>query len=436
MNSIGVRTLFLTATCVVSSATLVANERPNIILIVADDLGYGDIGCFGNKVIKTPNIDRMAAAGVKLTDFHTNGALSSPTRAALMTGRYQQRSGVTGVITAAKDREKGLALSEYTLAEALKDCGYTTVMFGKWHLGYAPEFNPINQGFDYFAGFVAGNVDYHSHLDQEMYEDWWSGAKLAPEEGYVTDLIGGKAVDFVKNHKTEPFFLYLPHEAPHYPLQVRSSAPIRGKDAESDANMTKEESLEIYKEMIEILDETVGNLMAALEESGLLGRTIVLFTSDNGGVSSRATNAPLSGGKGGLLEGGHRVPTVLWPPGVALAPMTPYVYTSTIMTMDLFPAFVSLAGGKMPKNLDGVNFLPALKKGEPLSKRNLFWSSGALKAMRQGEWKMVVTKTKAMLFNLADDIGESNDLAAQYPKRAEAMQSAISKWYLEVQPEN
>ncbi len=428
------KTLLL-CTLLAPATTLLAQEKPNIILIMADDLGYGDISCFGNKSIKTPNIDRMAAEGIKMTDFHTNGAVSSPTRAALMTGRYQQRSGVTGVITAANHRDDGLALSEYTMAEALKDCGYTTAMYGKWHLGYAPEFNPVRQGFDYFGGYVAGNIDFHSHIDEAMYDDWWNQDSLEAEEGYVTDLIGEKAVKFIAEHKDEPFFLYLPHEAPHYPIQGRNSPAIRGDKApKNQPKMNREQTLEVYKEMIEVMDETIGDLLVALEENGLKDNTIVIFTSDNGGQASRATNAPMSGGKGGLLEGGHRVPMVVWSPGIQLAPMVPYVYTSTVMTMDLFPSFVSLAGGKSPKNLDGVNILPALKKGKDVPKRDLFWATETKQAMRQGEWKMVKGEKSAQLYNLADDITESNDLSAQYPERAEAMKKAIDKWYIEVQP--
>ncbi|MFI3264105.1 MAG: sulfatase-like hydrolase/transferase [Rikenellaceae bacterium] len=428
------KTLLL-CTLLAPATTLLAQEKPNIILIMADDLGYGDISCFGNKSIKTPNIDRMAAEGIKMTDFHTNGAVSSPTRAALMTGRYQQRSGVTGVITAANHRDDGLALSEYTMAEALKDCGYTTAMYGKWHLGYAPEFNPVRQGFDYFGGYVAGNIDFHSHIDEAMYDDWWNQDSLEAEDGYVTDLIGEKAVKFIAEHKDEPFFLYLPHEAPHYPIQGRNSPAIRGDKApKKQPKMNREQTLEVYKEMIEVMDETIGDLLVALEENGLKENTIVIFTSDNGGQASRATNAPMSGGKGGLLEGGHRVPMVVWSPGIQLAPMVPYVYTSTVMTMDLFPSFVSLAGGKAPKNLDGTNILPALKKGKDVTKRDLFWATDTKQAMRQGDWKMVKGEKSAQLYNLADDITESNDLSAQYPERAAAMKKAIDKWYIEVQP--
>ncbi len=416
------------------ATALFAQQKPNVILIMADDLGYGDISCYGNKTIKTPNIDRMAAEGVKMTDFHTNGAVSSPTRAALMTGRYQQRSGVTGVITAANHRDDGLALSEYTIAEAFKDAGYTTAMYGKWHLGYAPEFNPVHQGFDHFVGYVAGNIDFHSHIDEAMYDDWWYGDSLKKENGYVTDLIGDKAVDFISEHKDEPFFLYIPHEAPHYPIQGRNSPAIRGAEApKNQPKATREQTLEVYKEMIEVMDETIGNLLDALIENGLADNTIVIFTSDNGGAAARATMHPLSGAKGGLLEGGHRVPGIIWSPGIQLAPQTPYVYSAAVTTMDLFPSLIKLVGGKVPNNLDGIDFLPSLKKGKDI-KRDLFWATEKAKAMRQGDWKLVINENSSKLFNLADDITESNDLSAQYPKQFEKMMKATEEWFIEVQP--
>ncbi|MFR9649825.1 MAG: sulfatase-like hydrolase/transferase [Rikenellaceae bacterium] len=432
------REILLLCTAVLApAAAAVAQQRPNVILIMADDLGYGDISCFGNKSVNTPNIDRMAAEGVKMTDFHTNGAVSSPTRAALMTGRYQQRSGVIGVITAADHRDDGLALEEYTMAEAFKDCGYTTAMFGKWHLGYAPRFNPTKQGFDIFEGYVAGNIDYHSHIDQAMYDDWWSGDNLQEEEGYVTDLIGEKAVNFIAEHKDEPFFLYLPHEAPHYPLQGRNSPAIRGDKApKNQPRQTPEQTAEIYKEMIEVMDETIGDVLVAIEESGIKENTIVIFISDNGGTASRARNLPFSGGKGGVLEGGHRVPAVMWSPGIELSPMTPYIYSSTVMTMDLFPSLINLVGGSVPKNLDGVDFLTPLKKGKDVAKRDLFWATEKQQAMRQGDWKMVkaIDSQTARLYNLANDVTESNDLSAQEPKRYESMKKSIEEWYIEVQP--
>ncbi|MHC4518058.1 MAG: sulfatase-like hydrolase/transferase, partial [Planctomycetota bacterium] len=208
------------ATCpqpVRSEATADDDERPNIILIMADDLGYGDIGCYGGW-IQTPNIDALAKGGMRFTDYHSNGAVCSPTRAALLTGRYQQRCGIDAVVTAkGPARETGMAQKEITFAEVLKQRGYVTGLFGKWHVGYRVQFNPTKQGFDEFIGYVSGNVDYHTHIDQANITDWWKGPKKAPEEGYVTDLVTKHAVDFLHRHKDEPFCLYLPHEAPHYP---------------------------------------------------------------------------------------------------------------------------------------------------------------------------------------------------------------------------
>lgn len=421
----------------VPSVALVAKEKPNVVLIMADDLGYGDISCFGNETIHTPNIDRMAAEGVKMTDFHSNGAVSSPTRAALMTGRYQQRSGITGVITAADDRDKGLALDEYTIAEAFKQAGYTTAIYGKWHLGYQADFNPTHQGFDYFEGYVSGNIDYHAHIDQSNYDDWWNGTTLVEQEGYSTDLIGQKSVEFIAAHKDEPFFLYIPHEAPHYPIQGRNSPAIRGKNAvKNQPKTTKAQIMELYKEIIEVMDETVGDVVAALKEHGLDDNTIVIFISDNGGASARASNAPFSGAKGGFREGGHRVPAVMWSSGIKLAPTTPYIYESTVMTMDLFPSLIKFAGGKVPSNLDGIDFLTPMKKGKKLAERDLFWAADNKSAMRQGDWKLLKDAKGAQLYNLAEDIKESNNLAGEYPERFEAMKKAIDDWVKEVTPMN
>ena len=197
-------------------------RRPNIILILADDLGYGDPSCYSGQHLNTPNIDALADGGLKFTDFHANAPVCSPTRAALMTGRYQQRSGLEGVLSARNHRDKGLAGSQITIAQILKQVGYATAIYGKWHLGYQPRFNPNRFGFDEFRGFVSGNVDYHSHIDQIGQEDWWENLELQPEEGYSTDLITQHGLSFIKRHADQPFFLYLAHECPHYPYQGRN----------------------------------------------------------------------------------------------------------------------------------------------------------------------------------------------------------------------
>ncbi|MEA3476736.1 MAG: sulfatase-like hydrolase/transferase [Bacteroidota bacterium] len=200
-------------------------RKPNIIIILADDYGYGDVGCYGSKRFLTPHLDALAAGGLRFTDFHSNGTVCSPTRAALLTGRYQQRTGINGVVTAAGHRHTGLDLEETTFAEVLKSEGYVTALFGKWHLGYLPDYNPVRQGFDEFTGYVSGNVDYHAHLDQTGMEDWWKQDELNPECGYTTDLITDHGVDFIQRHSEKPFLLYIAHEAPHYPYQGRNDPP-------------------------------------------------------------------------------------------------------------------------------------------------------------------------------------------------------------------
>ncbi|MFI3305213.1 MAG: sulfatase [Rikenellaceae bacterium] len=430
--------LLLGATATTTTSVLAA--QPNIILIMADDLGSGNIGCYGSDYIDTPNIDRLAAEGIKFTDYHTNGSVSSPTRAALMTGRYQQRCGIDMVISAANHRHVGVPQEEYTLAEAFKDQGYTTAIFGKWHLGYAEKFNPIHQGFDHFEGYVAGNVDYHSHLDLVNIHDWKHGTEEVREEGYTTDLITAKAVKFIEEHQSEPFFLYVPHEAPHSPLQGRNS-PIQRYEEGATKDTTKVETKskkELYKEMIEVLDEGVGSIIDRLESLGLAENTIVIFTSDNG-ATQQGSNAPYRGTKGTFFEGGHRVPFIVWSPGATLAPTAPYTYDSTVISMDLLPTLISMVGGELPKSvtqrLDGIDILPHLLKGKALPSRDLYWNnSSGWSAMRSGNWKFVKNKDISYLFDLSTDVAESKNLAGIESKKAVAMSRALVKWRERVTP--
>ena len=216
----------------ITSCEAQRQEKPNIIIIMADDMGYGDLSSYGSTFINTPNLDKMAAEGIKFTDFHSNGSVCSPTRAALLTGKYQQRLDIDGVVTAKNHRDKGLATSEKTFAEAIKAAGYVTGMFGKWHVGYQTKFNPINQGFDEYIGYVSGNVDYHSHIDQEGYEDWWEGDTLKSEKGYSTDLITKHSVDFIKRHKDILFyFIFLmKHLTGHFKAEnLKQNVMLVGK---------------------------------------------------------------------------------------------------------------------------------------------------------------------------------------------------------------
>ncbi|ALJ04177.1 hypothetical protein APS56_03005 [Pseudalgibacter alginicilyticus] len=406
-------------------------EKPNIIIIVADDLGYGDLSCYGSTLINTPHLDQMAAEGIKFTDFHSNGSVCSPTRAALLTGKYQQRVGIDGVVTAKQHRDKGLATSEKTFADAFKEAGYVTGMFGKWHLGYKTEFNPINQGFDEYIGYVSGNVDYHSHIDQEGYEDWWQGDKIKNEEGYSTDLITKHSVDFIRRHKDEPFLLFIPHEAPHGPFQGRNSVAERAvgwkNGAKQKDKMSEEELNNIYKEMVEVMDEGIGEVMETLKKLKLDKNTLVFFCSDNGASQKVGSNGGLRGYKSTLWEGGHRVSAMAWYPGT----ITPnQINNETIMTMDLFPTILDFVGAEIPEGLDGVSLKDNLVKGNPLPTRDVFWGYIGRKAIRQGDWKLILRNKNAdpLLFNLKDDIQERNNLANQHPERVKAMLGKLKVW--------
>ncbi len=218
--------LLLLASC----GTPFGAEQPNFVIIMADDLGYGDIGCYGNSRIKTPNIDRLAEEGTRLTDFHSSGAVCSPTRAGLMTGRYQQRAGIEAVIAAAPNSRThtlGLQDQEVTFAEQLSKAGYQTAIFGKWHLGYHKQYNPVRHGFGQFRGYVSGNVDFFSHVDQAGQLDWWRDDRIEDEPGYTTHLITRHAVAFIDANHSGPFCLYVPYEPPHYPYQGPDDTPVR-----------------------------------------------------------------------------------------------------------------------------------------------------------------------------------------------------------------
>ncbi|MDO6603849.1 sulfatase [Arenibacter palladensis] len=405
--------------------------KPNIIIIMADDMGYGDLSCYGSTMINTPNLDKMALEGIRFTDFHANGPVCSPTRAALLTGKYQQRVGIDGVVTAKHHRDKGLATSEKTFAEAIKGAGYVTGMFGKWHVGYKTEFNPINQGFDEYIGYVSGNVDYHSHIDQEGYEDWWEGDKIKNEKGYSTDLITKHSVDFIKRHKDEPFLLYIPHEAPHGPFQGRKSPAERYVGWKSGAKPVKKKSKEelnsLHKEMVEVMDEGIGEVMKTLKELNIDENTLVFFCSDNGASSRVGSNGGLRGYKSTLWEGGHRVAAMARYPGT-IRPNQ--VNNETILTMDLFPTIMDVVGAEIPEDLDGISIKDNLFQGKPLPERVFFWGYSGRKAMRQGDWKLILQNNdaEALLYDLNKDISENNNVASEHPDLVKTMLNKLETW--------
>jgi len=405
-------------------------SRPNVILIMADDMGYGDVSCYGDAGYQTRHVDRLAATGLRFTDFHSNGNVCSPTRAALLTGRYQHRAGIPGVLTARGHRHQGLHVHETTFAEALQKSGYRTALFGKWHLGYATKYNPVRHGFDAFRGYVSGNVDYFSHIDQTGVYDWWSDDQLIQEPGYTTHLITDHAVRFIEENRDQPFCLYLAHETPHYPYQGPRDSADRTVGGSFDNHGSRPDRKAAYREMMLELDGGIGRVIATLERLELDRKTFVLLFSDNG-ATRLGNNGPLRGTKGTNWEGGHRVPAIAWWPGRI---DSGGVCSETVMTMDLMPTVLALTGVNLPEGhrLDGVDLTPQLLDGKALAQRTLYWHRDGRSAVRRGPWKLVVNPRGddgfVGLYDLDRDITEQRNRAQEHPDRTKELQAALTSW--------
>lgn len=412
------------------------NEKPNFIIIMADDMGYGDIGCFGNQVIKTPNLDKMANEGMLLRDYHTNGAASTPTRCAMMTGRYQQRAGMQGVLlTWVEQHEKaGLQPEEVTFADVLTKNGYHTGLFGKWHLGRLSKYSPINHGFNEFRGFLTGNVDYQNYVDTQGRYDWWKRDSLERSGGYLTEVITQSGLDFIDRNGDEPFCLFLSHGCPHFPYQGPDDPGFRIEGKPLMHQSPRNDRDVAYKEMIEYLDKCVGDVFTKLREKGLDKNTFVVFVSDNG-PTGPGTAGDYRGEKGDVFEGGHRVPGILWMPRTIKAGS---VCSQPVMGMDFFPTMLEMASIKYKntdKPLDGVSIVP-LMKGKKMKDRWMFWRNGKGKAVRYGNMKYLETtvgkkKNKHIatyLFNLQDDPYEKVNLLKSNKKEADTLRAKLAQW--------
>jgi len=420
-----IKILFLFIVPFLISCSQEKPTQPNIILIMADDMGYGDISCFGSDFIQTPVLDKMAAEGIKFTDYHSNGAVCTPTRAALLTGNYQQRAGLEGVIYAALDKRMfGISDTEKTMAELFKDAGYSTGIFGKWHLGYQAEFNPIHHGFDEFYGYVSGNVDFISHRDGVGLYDWWHNTDTTYEEGYVTDLITDFALKFMEKNKKKPFFLYIPHEAPHYPYQGRNDKADRLPGVKFHAHGSRPDKKQAYKEMVEIMDENIGRVMDKMKEMGIEKNTFVFFCSDNG-ATNVGNNGTLNGFKGSLWEGGHRVPAIAWYPG-KVEPGTETA--STVLGLDVLPTLLSVAGISTENKFDGKDFSEVIFSGNQLNERPVFWRYRNQWVVRMGDWKYLKIKEKEYLFNLKSDLGEQNNLFETNTEKVNVLKKLLNEW--------
>lgn len=404
-----------------------AQRPPNFIVILADDLGCADISLYGGWV-QTPRIDRMAREGMTFRDFHSNSSVCSPTRAAFLTGRYQQRVGIVDVIVGKDEPDSGIPPATPTLASALQQNGYATALFGKWHCGYTERFNPARLGFDEFIGFLHGGADYHQHAA------WRNGLKVEDVKGYSTDLITRNSIDFIKRHQSQPFFLYIAHQAVHNPYQTREDVP-ESRAADWKANQVGEENRPRYRKLVEDLDCSVGQVMDALKELGLAENTLVWFWSDNGDVRMSPQERPYRGGKFSQYEGGHRVPSVVWWPGRIEAGARS---DALVAGFDLFPTLAALAGvgrDKLP-HFDGIDVGEHLLARKPLPERDLFFGYEPKlgTAMRRGDWKMILKEGQAELYDLKSDIQEVRNLAAERPDIAAPMREAIEQFKNTVKP--
>lgn len=432
-----------------------AKTRPNFVVIMVDDMGYAGVSCFGNTYFKTPQIDRLAAEGMRLTDFHSSGTVCSSTRAGLLTGRYQQRAGIEAVIHPLAnhpEHRKGLQKVEITFAEVLKRAGYATGLIGKWHQGYphnSDDYHPQHHGFDQFVGYHSGNIDFVSHVGDHNKHDWWHGRQRVETQGYATDLINRHAVEFIEQHRDKPFCLYVAHLAIHNPVQVRGDPVRRTEDGWKRWTPSSEaERIEKYRGMTLPIDEGVGQIRETLVRLGLERNTLILFFSDNGASGDFPSGSPQwRGGKGSVYEGGHKVPFIAWWPDHVTAGT---VSATPTITLDIMPTLLSLAGAVPdPKRpLDGVDLSPVLFSGGSLPDRALFWASmgngGARsEAMRDGPWKLVVQHPKAKagtfehesieLYRLDQDPAEKTNIADGEPERTAAMLRRLKAWYAETQ---
>ncbi len=414
----------------------VTASRPNVVLIITDDMGYADIGPYGAKDIRTPHLDRLAREGTVFTAFYANGVLCTPTRAGLMTGRYQQRYGVEdplGNPTAGERR--GLVATGTSLPQLLRQHGYATGLVGKWHLGYDATMSPNAHGFDWFWGLKSGYHDYYRHTDGAGKPDLWENDTPISADGYSTDLIASRAVSFIERHAKQPFFIDVAFNAPHWPFQRPGQTGVARENARllipsDSAPGTRAD----YVSMVERMDRGVGEVLRALDRLGIARNTIVIFTNDNGG-EWLSDNGPLFNRKYTVWEGGIRVPAIVrWPGRVPAKVRTAQVG----ITMDLTASVLAATGAAVPDSarLEGMNLFPVLTGRRPPVSRTLFWRSTftgrTQRAVREGNWKYVRDANHDFVFDMANDPGERHDMARLRPDIARRLRQKLLAWEQDV----
>jgi arylsulfatase A-like enzyme len=432
-------------------AAATPKRRPNILFILTDDLGYGDLSLYGQTAYQTPNLDQLAQQGIRFTNAYAAQTVCTPTRIAFLTGRYPARLQV-GLREPLAGIEQvgdtvGLPPEQPTIASLLKNNGYDTALFGKWHSGYPPKYGPWQNGFNEFFGHLSGGIDYFRHVDPDGFPDLWQGQVQGSEisygrvttEGYATDLFTDRAVEFIKRDRDRPFYLSLHYNAPHWPFQGPDdqalSNELIGRD--SVQNWINNGTANSYAALMERLDQGVGRVLQALQESGQADNTIVVFTSDNGGEKF-SNFGPYQGKKGSLYEGGIRVPAFIRWNGV----IQPNQITNQVLiTQDLTATLLAATGTKPDPQypLDGSVLLSVIKGKKPAVSRTLFWRFGANPANRQnavrsGKWKYLNIKGEEFLYDLSTDPGETTDLKNQRSQTFTRLKSRFQEWESQVLP--
>jgi arylsulfatase A-like enzyme len=443
---------FIAATAAPALLPAAPQRRPNFIVIVADDLGCHDLGCLGASDLKTPHIDALAASGARFLNWYSNAPVCAPARSAIMTGRFPIRAGVP-------NNGPALGPQHKTIASLLKPLGYATACTGKWHLGSTPETDPNAHGFDYYYGFHSGCVDYYSHryywggTNLVNYHDLWRNRTEIFEDGqYLTERIAAEAKQFIAQHKTNPFFLYAPFNAPHYPMHAPEKYIKRFPSLDPERRT--------YAAMISALDDGVGEIMAAVKQAGVLENTMVVFIGDNGAtVEKRAgldqdfakagNNGSFRGFKFSLFDGGMHVPGILSWPGTIPARQQ---VREVVMSMDILPTICKAAGASLPEGytVNGSDILPVATSQAKSPHPSIFWAQGGQLATRRGPWKLIL---KGMLYNrtpdggkmtgddvvflsnLDQDPGETTNLRHQHPEIVDELQTSLNSWFAALKPE-
>lgn len=410
-------------------------NKPNVIVILADDLGYAGLSCFGGEGIATPHLDKLANNGVKCTNFYANSTVCSPTRVALFSGRYQQRVGLDHIYFHCVDSIGFDPKTNPSLPVIMKEAGYKTGVFGKWHLGSGDAYQPKAHGFDEFTGFLDGNIDFISKHNTESEVDWFVHHQPSNQPGYVTELLNQAVVDFIDKEHDNPFFIYLPEAAIHVPLQGPNDPPLRTDDfyTYQVANQfPKDEYMRRYSDMITSMDDGVGMIMKALRKYNLEDNTLIIFTSDNGGERSGMKHGKVNGNhrghKGQLYEGGIKAPTIFYWKGT----LSSSINTNKMLTMDLLPTILDFTkiDYTHTQKSDGISLKGTIMNSKPIDERDLFWMHSERIAMQRDQYKLLWLNTGKEFYDLKADPLETNNLidVDSLQHQIEAMTEACLQW--------